>query len=119
MLFLVFETLVNRGFMVADGQLEVHIQKNHLAIEELSIKIEALNRDVDTLLLELGVTPEQLTKFLDNSGNFTQENWNSLLEQRKALDEKLLRALVNIADPLKRKKTYADRHVQSHWLFVR
>lgn len=101
------------------SQFEAHVQKNEQAIEELAIKIDALNRDVDTLLKELNVSPQQLTTFLDNRDHFTEENWTMILQQRKALDEKLLRELVNISNPKKTKKAYSDRHVQPHWLFVR
>ncbi|MEI8365277.1 MAG: hypothetical protein WCF65_02565 [Parachlamydiaceae bacterium] len=105
--------------MVTDTQREALIQKNHLSIDELSIRIDALNQDVESFLQELNVSPEQLTTLLSEKNNFTERNWNTILEQRKALDEKLLRALVNVANPQKTKKAYASRKVPSHWLFVR
>lgn len=105
--------------MTSESQIENHIKKNAQAIEELSIRIETLNRDVDTLLKELNVSPTQLTTFLSNSNNFTEDNWNALTAERKALDEKLLRELLNVSNPVKTKKTYAERHVQPHWLYVR
>lgn len=100
-------------------QLEAHIQKNEQAIQELAIQIEVLNRDVHELLKELSVSPEQLTAFVENKDNFSEENWNTLLEQRKALDEKLLRELQNVSNPQKTKKTLKTMNVQPHWLFVR
>lgn len=105
--------------MIANPQGEAHTLKNAQAIEELSIRIATLDRDVKSLLDELNVTPNQLTVFLNDENNFTEANWNTLLQERKALDDKLLRALVNVTNPIKAKKTYADRHVQPHWLFVR
>jgi chromosome segregation ATPase len=99
--------------------LEAHIQKNEQAIQELAIQIEVLNRDVHELLKELKVSPEQLTAFVENKDNFSEENWNTLLEQRKALDEKLLRELQNVSNPQKTKKTLKTMNVQPHWLFVR
>ena len=94
-------------------------EKNALAIEELAIRIETLNRDVDALLSELQVNPAQLTAFLNNKDNFTEENWETLQQQRKVLDEKLLTQLAHVSNPLNTKKAYADRNVQRHWLFVR
>lgn len=105
--------------MITDTKIEAHIQKNTLAIEELAIRIETLNRDVESLYKELNVSADQLTAFLNNQSNFTEENWNAILQQRKELDEKLLRELVNVSNPIKTKKTYAERNVQPHWLFVR
>lgn len=105
--------------MSSDAQLEAHIQKNALAIEELSIRIEALNRDVSELLNQLNVSSDQLTTFIEKKENFSEENWNTLLEQRKALDEKLLRELLNVTNPKKTKEAYKKMLVQPHWLFVR
>ncbi|MEI8125996.1 MAG: hypothetical protein WCG42_09590 [Parachlamydiaceae bacterium] len=105
--------------MFSDDQRESHIEKNNILIEELSIKIDALDRDVENLLNELEVSPEQLTTFLNDQNNFTPNNWSELLNQRKTLNEKLLRSLANIANPKKAKKSHTDRNIPSHWIFVR
>lgn len=105
--------------MSSTVKLEAHIQKNAQAIQELAIQIEAVNRDVHELLKELNVSPEQLTTFVENKDNFSEDNWNTLLEQRKVLDEKLLRELQNVSNPQKTKKTLQTMNVQPHWLFVR
>jgi hypothetical protein len=105
--------------MKSDSQLEAHIQKNELTQQELSIRIEALNRDVDGLLTQLNVSPEQLTTFIENKDNFSEENWNTMQEQRKALDEKLLRELVNVSNPKKTRDAFKNLNAQPHWLFVR
>lgn len=105
--------------MNRDDTLEVHMQKNALAIQELNIRIEALDRDIKALLNELNVSPQQLSIFLENQNNFSGENWQTITEQRKALDEKLLRELMNISNPKKTQKTFKQRHVQSHWIYVR
>jgi hypothetical protein len=105
--------------MNRDDTIEAHIQKNALTIQELEIRIEALNRDVETLLRELNVSPNQLTTFIENPNNFSQENWDTLMQQRKALDEKLLRELLNVSNPKKTQAAFKERHVQPHWLFVR
>jgi hypothetical protein len=105
--------------MSSTNPLETHIQKNELAIQELSIRMEALNRDIHELLKELNVSPEQLTTFLENKDNFSDDNWHTIIEQRKILDEKLLKELQNISNPQKTKKTFKTMNVQPHWLFVR
>jgi hypothetical protein len=105
--------------MNRDDQLEAHFQKNEKAIQELSIRIEALNNDIDELLSELQVTPSQLTAFIESKDNFSKENWSTLQAQRKALDEKLLRELLNIKNPKKAKESFKQLNVQPHWLFVR
>ncbi|HEV8052507.1 MAG TPA: hypothetical protein VGP47_08430 [Parachlamydiaceae bacterium] len=105
--------------MKSDSQLEAQIQKNELALQELAIRAEALDRDVDGLLSQLNVSPEQLTTFIENKDNFSEENWNSLQELRKALDEKLLRELLNVSNPKKTRDSFKKMNPQPHWLFVR
>jgi hypothetical protein len=102
-----------------DQRIEAHIQKNALAILELDIRIEALNRDIEMLLNELKVAPQQLTTFIENQANFSEKDWQTLTDQRKALDEKLLRELLNISNPKQTQKAFKQRNVQPHWLFVR
>lgn len=100
-------------------QLEQTIQKNELAIRELAIQIDSMSDQVNSFLAELNVSPEQLSAYLANQDNFTQENWNTLLQQKQELEEKLKRELENIKNPLKTKKTYSERKIQQHWLYVR
>lgn len=105
--------------MNRDAVIESHMFKNENAIQELTIRIETLDRDVKELLSELNVTPEQLTAYIGNKDNFSEENWQTLLDQRKALDEKLLRELLNISNPKKTQEKRKQMNVQPHWLFVR
>lgn len=88
-------------------------------IQELSIRMEQLDREIDTLLKELKVTPDQLSTFIQEKDNFTEENWSQLQEQRRKLDEKLLCELKNVSDPLKTKKNYEGRVIGSNWIHVR
>lgn len=99
--------------------LEKAIQKNELAIQELAIQIDSVASQVDAFLTELNITAEQISAFIENKDNFTEENWNTLLQQKQELEAKLKRELANIKNPLKTKKTYSERNVQQHWLFVR
>lgn len=105
--------------MLPADELEKKIQKTELSIQELSIRLDSLNNQIKELLTELNVSPEQLTAFVEKKENFTEENWSSLAQQRQLLDEKLQRELANIRNPLKAKKTYSERKIEQHWLFVR
>lgn len=105
--------------MSFEETLEKQVEKNAQTIKELAIQIENINRQTEELLKELNVSPEQLTAFISNKEAFSEENWNTLTEQRKSLEEKLLLELASVRNPLKTKKTYQDRHIQPHWLFVR
>lgn len=105
--------------MNSEHSSEKDSQKNELATQELAIRIEALDRDVQGLLHELNVSPQQLATLLENKDHFSEENWEALNKERKALDEKLLRDLQNIRNPKKTKKAFKTMNVQQHWLFVR
>lgn len=102
-----------------DQRIERFISKTDASIKENSIQQEALDKEVQELLKELKVTPQQIAAFISAKENFTMENWEELQEQRKILDEKLSRSLNHIPDPLKTRKTQAERNVGRHWLFVK
>ncbi len=93
-----------------------HIEKKS---RELQIRNEALDLQSLELLNELKVTSKQLTQFIENRSNFSETNWSTLMEQRIRLEEMLQKDLENVRDPLKTKKTLAERHVGNHWMFVR
>lgn len=105
--------------MIPSEDLERKINKNEMAIQELTISLENLNQQVDALLNELEVSAEQLTAFVENKENFSEENWDLLLKQKKDWNEKLRLSLENVRNPLSAKKKYAERKIEPHWLFVR
>lgn len=88
-------------------------------MNELEIRNETLDEQVKAFFAELNLTPQQLHAFVDNPDNFSKENWEAMQQQKQKLDAKLQLDLQNIRDPLKTKKTYANRKVDQHWLFVR
>lgn len=104
--------------MLISDDLEKKIEKHEFAFQELLIKVDALNQQVDDLFSELNVTPEQVTAFISNKENFTEENWQTIMEEKQKLESKLKMELSNIRNPRKNQETYSKRVVQ-HWLFVR
>lgn len=105
--------------MSKDDELERKIEQNEIAFQELSLRIENLDRLAKEMLEELDVSTEQISQFLNNKDNFTDENWNEILKQRKELDAKLKKELDNIRNPIAAKKAFKDLKVERHWLFVR
>jgi chromosome segregation ATPase len=106
-------------FPDSEQKLEQNIAKTNISIQQLMIHMEGLDREIQELLGELHVTPQQLSVFIENEQNFTQENWSELQQQRKILDEKLMTFLSNVKDLRKTTKAHKERHVQNHWLFVK
>jgi len=104
----------------SEENLESQSTKNDLTLQELLIRIDGLDRQVKAFMEELDISPEQISGFVNNPDNFTQENWAQLEKQRKMLDEKLDLEMRNIRNPKSAKKAYASRAgVQQHWIFVR
>lgn len=105
--------------MLKDKLVEEKIQKHEKHFQELVIRMETLNREVNDLFADLKATPEQINQFISNKANFSEEEWTELHNQRKALEEKLQREMDNIRNPQRLKKVYEERHVGNTWLFVR
>lgn len=105
--------------MSTDNKWENQILMQEKQVQELVIRMETLDRQLDELFVDLKVTPEQLSTFLADENNFTPDNWIQLQDLRKVLQEKLQRELDNVRDPLKIKKTFSERQVGHHWIFVR
>ena len=105
--------------MLENQNIEVHSEKNENKRHLLELQIEALDKEIAQFLTELKVTPENLTLFIQNQSHFTPDNWETLQQERKALEEKLQLNLKNIPNPRKAKKAYRERQVGSNWLFVK
>lgn len=105
--------------MFSDTKSEQQIQTRASKIQALQLQLENLDRQMEELLGELRVSPEQLSAFISKKENFTEENWAELVSQKKRLDDKLQRELDNIRNPLKTKRNYKSLHVQRHWLHVK
>jgi hypothetical protein len=105
--------------MFDQKDLEKSIEDEQRKINELIIRNENLDLETDTFLKNLKVTPEQLSLFMANKDNFTEENWERLQQEKEKREMKLETEIKNIRNPLKVKKTYSERKIENHWLFVR
>lgn len=95
------------------------MEEKHLELMELMLKHETLNRDTEALFHELQVTPEQLTAFIENKSNFSDDNWNRLQEEKNKLEQRIQTEIANIRNQVKVKKAYEERQIANHWIFVR
>ncbi len=105
--------------MYSEEEIEARLNKQELDAKALALRIERLDLQVQELMEELKVDPNQLNTFIENQSNFTEENWDELRLLRQGLEEKLQRELDNIRNPLKAKETQASRRVDPSWLFIR
>jgi hypothetical protein len=106
-------------FFKNETQQENQIQQSDTKIQAIEIELNHLEREVNELFDLMDVTPEQLSAFIENKENFTDEHWSELHNQRKLMDERLHRTQTNIRNPLKTKRSYNNLHVGRHWLFVK
>ncbi len=105
--------------MLSKDNIEEKLNLNEKHIRELSIRFEKLEKDISSFLEELEVTTEQLTAFISQKDNFTDDNWQELQKHKKQLEEKLETDLKSIRNPLNSKKALASLNVGRHWLHVK
>lgn len=106
-------------FMFLQKNPEDNLLDQEKKLQELLIQIENLDQASDKFLEELNVTEDQLTQFISNRHHFDEDTWATLSEQKKILDDKIETQLKSIHNPLKTKKTYKERRIQNHWLYVK
>jgi hypothetical protein len=97
-----------------------NIQSNERKLQELLIRFEQTENELNHFLNEIGLTPQQAEIYVSNKQNFSESEWEELQKQKKAMEEKLQRDLDNIRDPAKSQKTYSEQsQLDPRWLFVR
>ena len=104
---------------MTEQSLEQQLEKQQRRIQELELENEALNREIDGFLEEVGVSSQQISDYVHNQDNFSKEEWQRLQACSSDLEQKLQQKLENIADPRKNKKNYDERNIPQHWVFVR
>ena len=103
-----------------DKKDEERFQRSQLSIRDLTINMEKMEKEATNILDEAGMSYEQIKNYIEDPNNFSKPIWQQLQIERKELSAKLDMALQGIKDPVKLKKTFAERAlVQPHWLFVR
>lgn len=92
---------------------------NEKKIKELTIKADALNKEIENFYSEIAICPKKLADFSRKEENFFPEAWKELEKQRAMLDEKLSMQIKDIRNPLEAKGRYEDRNIARHWIPVR
>ena len=105
--------------MFEDENLDNKFEQLERKIQELTLRIEACDRQEQELFNELEMTPEQLTAFVQNKENFTEKNWDKIQKQRQERDENLDRDLKNIRNPRKSKQAFEERNINPQWIYVK
>jgi len=101
---------------------ELHGQFENISqtFNELLILSENLDNNYQKLLSELAVSEDQISGFLSNPVNFTEEEWSELESEKQKMQEMLEVQLSHLQDPKAMKKKYSERkRIKNNWLFVR
>lgn len=98
--------------------------------KSLSEKIAETDRKLNELKLNLKEfedfldltreNQEEIKNFAENSKNYDRETWESLKQDEKEVEERILFEFENIQNPKKTQEVLSERgKVQPHWLFVK
>ncbi|MBA3957358.1 MAG: hypothetical protein H0X51_03040 [Parachlamydiaceae bacterium] len=103
-----------------DRKTESLILQNQNKINQLQIHLDNQAREEDQFLKDLNISLEQLSTFIENSSNFTEENWQQLNQHKQLLNDKLKARLETIRNPKDVKRNYASlQGIDRHWIHVR
>ena len=106
--------------MLYQEEFDKNYQTIDKQLKELTISMEALDRNYQDLLNHLSMTSEQLKSFMENPANFTPEAWEELQQEKEKMEQMLKLQFSCIAKPQEVKKKYSERgSIQQNWLFVR
>lgn len=94
--------------LTADSKIE----KTDAGIKELTIRLEALQKEIDTFLKELDAEPEN-----PHGSTFTEEDVALLEKVLKEHTEKLERNKATKSTEVAKKR--AEMNIPQHWLHVR
>ncbi len=105
--------------MFLESNPEQKFQRQIQECAKIAMEAAQLDSEIEGFLEELQVSPEQLSAFIANKDNFTEENWKTLRKQQQELENRLNLRLAQVRDPKKIRSTYDGLHIQPHWLHVR
>jgi|GEM_PF-2794124 len=105
---------------MANNKLQENIHITERKLTELSIQVQRLDRDYESLLKQWGLTPEEVKEFVEEAAHFSPSVWEDLQNEKKQMDEKLNLELSNVLNGNKIKQVLSEKgKIQQHWLFVR
>jgi DNA-binding transcriptional MerR regulator len=89
-------------------------------LKKLEIEIEAMQKESQEHLEEVGLSIEEIGEYIENPNNFSKKTWETLQFHLRRLDEKLETDLQQIANPKKIAEAYKEQRDNAvHWVPVR
>lgn len=95
-------------------------KENEKKFKELLKQSAELDAQEAQLFAELQVKPEQVSAYLKDPQNFTEDEWALIQQQMAEYDQRIGHMLNQKRDCAKLRRSYSERsQVQQHWLYVR
>lgn len=99
---------------------EQTIKEQEKKFNELIEYARQLMEEEDALFKEVGIHPDQLSRYMADSSNFTPAEQAEIQRQIDAHEQTTSQRRCSQRDRLRLRKTYGERsQVQQHWMFVK
>lgn len=106
--------------LLQQDRFEETLKEGEKKFKQLLKQAAECDAQEEELFQELEVPPEQVSAFLSNPVNFTEQDWAEIQRQMAEYDEKVGQALNRKRDRAKLRRSYSERsQVRQHWLYVR
>ncbi len=105
--------------MLFDSDLDSKRELHEKRFKELLLHFQTLEKEVADLYAQLDLTPQDISNYVDNKENFSEEVWKQLELRKKEMEEKLQTKLSNICNPAKTKQAFQSLNTRPHWIHVR
>lgn len=96
---------------------ETTLKLNEKKERELRLKNEAIDRQIEELLSKEALS--KISTFTNDKAHFSDEEWETLQEEKAKLDQLLKREVDNIVSPQDKANKQKERNIPPTWLFVR
>lgn len=86
------------------------------SVSKMNGLVDSMYQQYYDMCKELGIAPEQLEQFLNDSDNFTPQQWQEMQQQKKQLEEDFERTLANVSTPEEKQQKYKELQQRMHWI---
>lgn len=100
--------------------MEEKIKSTELQMQKMSIQMEKMEREYQSLVKELGVSADQVKTYIENPDNFSEPIWEILQKEKKALETRTSLSLSTVRNTKAVEKSYASLGaVEPRWIYVK
>jgi len=105
--------------MLKFTKTEQQTQTNKLKLKQLLLEIERLQEESRQLFADLDICPEEFSRDVENKDNYSDEEWDTLQQEKVKLDQKLDLSLSNVRNTAQTKSAFAELYMSRNWIPMR